>query len=250
MFRRRPLLTILMTILSIGLFFYIIPIPPSAALTFDIQKGIVGNLSENCRSSGDCSWCDFIDLFVILQKVILSLFGGLALIMIIWGGTTILTSAGNMEKVSQGKKLITSTLLGVLIVLGGYFLIAVLVFMLVSPRGPTGQPLPITGMFGGGGWKTAFCASPAEARFCQERGDGATCIVTDGSYTGSGVCKNGNCITVCEKQYGSQGYRCNNITSCKKNNIIGGNPANCTPDNECYTGLCPGPRTNVCCTTY
>ncbi len=205
----------------------------NTAWAFDIKDGIVGNLSASCRVDGNCTWCDFIDLFVVLQKVILSLFGGLALIMIIWGGTGILTSAGNTQKVAEGKKLILSTIFGVLIILAGYFLIVVTVFVFAGPRDlNTGKPLPITGMFAGESWKLAFCPSSNSASFCRDRGNGTPCTVTSGSYTGAGICKGGACVTNCENEWGSQGYTCRDSSSCTVVAII---------------GLCPGNSNWVCC---
>jgi hypothetical protein len=198
------------------------------ALGFDIRLGIVGNLPYACRVEGNCGFCDFIDLFIILQKVILSLFGGLALIMIIWGGTAIMTSAGNSQKMAEGKKLIISTLFGVLIILAGYFLISVLVAILVTPA----RQAPNLTLFGAD-WRRAFCAQPLDAKLCTERGEGTTCTVTSGSHTGNGVCKGGVCITNCESQQGNNGYSCQINTACDQTTIL--------------PGLCPGPANYVCC---
>lgn len=213
---RKHYVLIALLILLFGGFFL-----ANTAWAFDIKQGIVGNLSASCRVNGNCTWCDFVDLFVVLQRVILSLFGGLALIMIIWGGTGIMTSAGNTQKVAEGKKLIVSTLLGVVIVLAGYFLIIVTVLVLATPRNPdTGKalPIPATSMFSGDAWKLAFCPT--------SKSD-------------------------CEKQYGDQGYSCKTITGCSNSNIQG-LYANCKESNQCITGLCPGSDTgnntaNVCC---
>lgn len=212
MSKRYILLTIL-ALLVTGIFL------ANNAWAFDIKQGIVGNLSASCRVDGDCTWCDFVHLFVTLQRVILSLFGGLALIMIIWGGTGILTSAGNTQKVAEGKKLIVSTLLGVVIVLAGYFLIVVTVFVLATPRDTaTGKalPIPVTSMFSGDAWKLAFCPTT---------------------------------VTDCERQYGNQGYSCKSIGSCSNTNIQ--TYDDCVGSNQCVKNLCPGSSTgndaNVCC---
>ncbi len=221
---KRALATI---ILLLPLIFLALP-----ASAFDFSQGIVGNLPEKCRLYGDCSFCDFIELFVILQKIILSLFGGLALIMIIWGGQGIITAAGNETKISEAKKLITSTLLGVLIILVGYFLITVLVGILVTPAGS--KSLNTKNLFGQN-WITAFCASPADKNYCQEKTDGESCTYKDDSYgTGPGNCKSGACVTACEYTWGGQSYICKNSTACSDPGTI-------------KTGLCPGPTNYVCC---
>ncbi|MBI5733454.1 MAG: hypothetical protein HY973_00725 [Candidatus Kerfeldbacteria bacterium] len=107
---------------------------PTTTNAFDIKLGIVGNLgSAQCQATGDCTLCDFVDLFTVLQKVILSIFAGLALIMLIWGGQTMIMAAGNQEKFTAGRKLITSTLFSVLIILAAYFLTNILYSILASP---------------------------------------------------------------------------------------------------------------------
>ncbi|MFA4818280.1 MAG: pilin [Patescibacteria group bacterium] len=110
---------------------------PALAQTFELKKGIVGNLPEACQATGNCTMCDFVSLFVVLQKVILSIFAGLALVMLIWGGQSMVFAAGNQEKFTAGRKLITSTLLGVLIILAGYLLVVALYGILTTPVGKT-----------------------------------------------------------------------------------------------------------------
>ncbi len=125
---------ILMMLFSIGLAATIAFFQPATASAFDIKLGIVGNLgSAQCRATGDCTLCDFIDLFTVLQKVILSIFAGLALLMLIWGGQGMIMAAGNQEKFTASRKLITSTLFGVLIILAAYFLTNILYSILTSP---------------------------------------------------------------------------------------------------------------------
>lgn len=217
------------TLLSIPFLIFALP-----AFGFDLSLGIVGNLPYSCRVEGNCGFCDFIDLFIILQKVILSLFGGLALVMILWGGTGIITAAGNTQKVAEAKKLIISTLLGVLIILAGYFLINVLVVILVTPT----KTVPDMKLFGQN-WTQAFCTSSSDAKFCSERGDGTACGER-------GTCKNGACIPSCDYEHGSEGFSCKPIANCTNANI-GGDLNKCTAANQCYTGLCPDPSTTVIC---
>jgi len=57
--------------LIIILFLVIVPVVVNAQ--FDINNGIVGNLAnKECSVKGNCGFCDWIDLFLVLQKVILS----------------------------------------------------------------------------------------------------------------------------------------------------------------------------------
>lgn len=197
------------------------------AWAFDLSKGIVGNL--DCAESGNCNFCDFIQLFVVLQKVILSLFGSLAIIMLIWGGQGIITAAGNQQKVAEAKKLIVSTLLGVLIILVSYFLIVILVALLVTPAGS--KDLKTKDLFGSN-WTNAFCTASDDASYCGNKDDGSSCTVTTINGNGAGICKNGTCITQCQYEWGDQGYSCRDSTSCTAPAVL-------------Y--LCPGPNNIVCC---
>jgi len=155
---------------------------------FDLSKGIVGNLSESCRLTGNCGWCDFVDLMVILQKVIFSLFGGLALIMFIWGGQGIIGAAGNQEKVAGAKKLLTSTLFGVVLILAGYFIINVVILILATP---TGTLTPVTKLFSAStDWWKASCYGPEDKEFCQYHERGRICFKDSKT---KGVCNNSIC---------------------------------------------------------
>lgn len=162
---------------------------PQAVAAFDIKQGIVGNLSEKCQLTGDCNWCDFIDLMAILQRVILSIFGGVAIIMLIWAGQSMITASGNQEKVSAAKKLITSTLLGVLIILVGYFLINIVVNVLINPAGRTGAKLY------GDNWFTASCVitDPTNQAYCERKPNGTPC---KNNQTGDWVCYNNKCDNI------------------------------------------------------
>lgn len=179
---RLRLKLLIATLISLALFSFA---PAGSAQQFDISRGIVGNLSPQCQERGDCTWCDFVDLMLVLQKVILSLFSGLALIMLIWGGQGIITAAGNQEKVAHGKKLITSTLLGVVIILAGYILVHILIIIIVGT--PPGQrPLLFSR-----DWYTAQCLEldPTKESFCRGKATGTPC-----GGSGSGlVCSNGQC---------------------------------------------------------
>ena len=217
--RPRHLIIIAAIALAVGFIF------ASPAWAFSLEKGIVGNLE--CAESGNCSFCDFIYLFVILQKVILSLFGGLAIIMLIGGGQGIITAAGNQQKVAESKKLITSTLLGVVIILAAYFLIVILVGILTGTN-PSDKSLF------GKNWSNAFCTPSDSPAYCVGKADGSNCTVTISQGTGNGVCKNEACITGCQYEWGSSGYTCKDVSTC--------NPAI-----PYFTGLCPGPENIVCC---
>lgn len=56
-------------------------------------------------------------------KTAMGVMGALVLLMIVWGGFTWLTAAGNPEKVKSGSNTIMWAVLGSVVVLGSYFLL-------------------------------------------------------------------------------------------------------------------------------
>ncbi|OGZ53426.1 MAG: hypothetical protein A3B25_01880 [Candidatus Ryanbacteria bacterium RIFCSPLOWO2_01_FULL_48_26] len=70
------------------------------------------------------SLCDLIHTLIhlIVFGMSITLFGA-APILFAWGGILILTSAGNPGKISDGKKILTGTLIGILIILSAYLIV-------------------------------------------------------------------------------------------------------------------------------
>lgn len=66
---------------------------------------------------------DAVRFFIIFIRFAIGITGSLALMMFIYGGFVILTSAGSPEKVNQGKNILTQTLIAIIIILGSWVLI-------------------------------------------------------------------------------------------------------------------------------
>ncbi len=73
--------------------------------------------------TGDYEINDFVLILVYGVKAILGLVGSLALIMFVYGGLVLLTSAGNPEKVTKGKTIMINALIGIVIVFTSYMII-------------------------------------------------------------------------------------------------------------------------------
>jgi len=82
-----------------------------------------GQILPACADKGDCGLCDIIQTALNIFKIALGLLGAAALLMFVWHGITILTSAGNKEKVSSGFKGMTNTLIGILLILGSWLIV-------------------------------------------------------------------------------------------------------------------------------
>ena len=115
MFRKNNVISFCIALLA-GLIFFI----PSNTLLAD---SIIEGTSGDCQESGDCTLNDFVGLFSNYFVLILSFVGSLALIMFIYGGVVMVISSGNSEKVTQGKQILISAVIGILIVFSSYMII-------------------------------------------------------------------------------------------------------------------------------
>lgn len=88
-----------------------------------------------CLTSGDCSLCDMLTVFMNAMRWIFMLGGGGALLMIIWGAIQWAKSAGNTEKIEEGKNIILASVTGIIIILLAWQLVYILIATL------TGTPL-------------------------------------------------------------------------------------------------------------
>ncbi len=61
-----------------------------------------------------------------LLKYAVGFGGGLALLLIIWGGFRIITSNGNTEEVSKGKEIITYAIVGLILILFAVVIVKVI----------------------------------------------------------------------------------------------------------------------------
>lgn len=97
------------------------------------KSGLVANLSPGCTSYGNCSVCDFVKVFTNVARMILGFAGAFALLFFILGGFMMVTSYGNTERVDKGRKILASTLVGILIVLAAWQAIRLTILILTKP---------------------------------------------------------------------------------------------------------------------
>jgi hypothetical protein len=105
----------------------------AAAVCKTPQKagGILTGVSDECMG---CGQCQIADIFVVgntIIKLILGLSGSVLLLMVVYAGFILLTSAGNAGMVDKAKKILSGSLIGIIIVFTAYtatqFLVAALV---------------------------------------------------------------------------------------------------------------------------
>ena len=84
-----------------------------------------GNITD--KEGNILNPCKFCNLITLVSNVInFALYNiaiPLVLVFIVWGGLTIMTAGDSPEKVSQGRKMIQSAIIGVFIALGAWMII-------------------------------------------------------------------------------------------------------------------------------
>lgn len=65
---------------------------------------------------------------------VLGIVGSIALLMFIWGGFLWMTAAGNDEKIQQGKKTLTWSALGLVVIFSSYALVSYLIKNIVAGK--------------------------------------------------------------------------------------------------------------------
>jgi len=97
-----------------------------------VGKGLFNDVSDDCWGCGNCSLCDFLTFASTVSKLILSVVGGLALLMFIWGGFSFIISAGNPEKIESAKKVFLNAIIGLFIVLAAWEIVHLVIGILAG----------------------------------------------------------------------------------------------------------------------
>ncbi len=85
---------------------------------------------QSCMGSGTAAWTAFGCVATDPQQIVgevlrigVGLGGGIAFLLILFGGFQILTSAGNPEQLTAGRELVTSAITGLLLVIFSIFIL-------------------------------------------------------------------------------------------------------------------------------
>lgn len=74
-------------------------------------------------STGNYELNDLIRIGLRVAQIIFGVIGSLALLMFVYGGVMMLISAGNSEKVSKAKGILTAAVIGLVIVFASYLIV-------------------------------------------------------------------------------------------------------------------------------
>lgn len=135
-----------------GVFLFALVVLPgiTSAAHIESHGGLVP-----CGGAGqpECGTCDFMKLGNNILQFFVQFAIIIAGLMFAWGGLTMVMSAGESGKVTEAKGMMTSSIIGILIVLSGWLLVDTLLKMVLK-GGETGQ---IYGM-----WQEIQCSKPGE----------------------------------------------------------------------------------------
>ena len=84
-------------------------------------------------------------------QLVLGLLGLIALVIVLYAGFMWMTSAGNEEKISQAKKILTAGVIGLLIILASYAITSFILKTIQDGTGGGGYEYPVEGLGGFGG---------------------------------------------------------------------------------------------------
>lgn len=103
--------------------------PSGYTCKVDSQGNPLGCVSGNCNTTTDvntalgCIPTEPQELVKWILGRSIAMGGGIAFLLSLWGGVTIILASGNPEKINEGKEIITSAVSGLLFILFSIFLL-------------------------------------------------------------------------------------------------------------------------------
>jgi hypothetical protein len=113
---KKIIVLVIMMFLVIGGLFSVLNIVKAQSI--NLWSGI-----EDCRDNGNCTLTSAERFGINIASIILKFLGVAALVVFIYGGLLWMTSAGNSQKVSDGKNAIVGAVIGIVIVLSAYVIV-------------------------------------------------------------------------------------------------------------------------------
>lgn len=101
----------------------------------DISKdagGLFQGVTVACWHEGSCTLCDGLVVFINVADGILRLLAIVAVLYFVYGAALLVLSQGNEDMVSRGKGALKATVIGTVIVLVAWQVMALVVFFVVS----------------------------------------------------------------------------------------------------------------------
>lgn len=106
-------------------------IPVIVALTVSVHpmaahaqvRSLMSGVGKGCTVSGNCTFTDLMMVVINVSEWILAIAGIAALLFLILGGANLLISGGSEQVVSRGKKMITGSVIGLVVILTAWIFV-------------------------------------------------------------------------------------------------------------------------------
>ena len=90
-----------------------------------IFKGV----TTSCWRHGTCSLCDILVIFVNIANLILQIFAIIGVVFLVYGTGFLMLSMGSEERITRGKQIMRASVVGSLIVLGAWQIMAFIILL-------------------------------------------------------------------------------------------------------------------------
>jgi len=131
---------------------------PGGTCPPELRGGLVPcgrSCDDPCTEICECAPCTLCHLFVLFKRIVdfltLYILFPLAVLMIVVGGVMFLIAAGDPEKIRTAKKILTSVVIGLVIIFLAWLIVDTIIVFIVSPK-PEFAPLR--------NWSTINCPVP------------------------------------------------------------------------------------------
>lgn len=111
--------------------------PPESDPSQDQARnaGLFSGVSQACWENGSCTLCDGMIVFINVANGILALLAIVAVIFFVYGAGHLALSSGNENYVYKGKEAIKASVIGTIIVLGAWQIMAIVVMVIANGSG-------------------------------------------------------------------------------------------------------------------
>lgn len=103
-------------------------------------QDFIGALPQGVeRDNKPCGVEEIIQTMINVTRLILGVMGSVALLMFTYGGLKFILSAGNSDRVSQAKTILTNAVIGLILILGAWSIVNLIVITASLGRGGLGK---------------------------------------------------------------------------------------------------------------
>ncbi len=121
---RKFFIFLLILIIGVGI---LLPVSQSQA-----KMSLMEGISPQCKNNGTCSLCDMLVVVHNVAKLIFVSMSAIALIMLLVAGIGLILNMGNMQTVATNKKIITNTVIAVVIIMVAWTIVNFTIYTLVG----------------------------------------------------------------------------------------------------------------------